>query len=165
MTAINYEDEKTQRVIGWIAENYPTNCSIHMWTMPEIILLIKETQVINPGLDMQQTIQAQASFVNTFFDKRAYYWLKPSVAVRVQIHNDPDPIWREHLELTLDIKENLYSTPFMIKCDDEDFLNGALQTALAEVGELNWFDWYIELHTKGDDEGDYWEIKHFEEDA
>ncbi len=162
---INWPSDQTERVIDWIAERYPVDPERHMWGFAEVVELIRATHIIGPSLDIMQARIMQDVFIETFFNKRAYYWLKPEVAIYVKIKNENDPVWREHLELTLDIRENLYSTPFMVKCDDEDFLVGALQTALAEVGESNWFDWYIELCLEGDDDGDYWEIKRFEEET
>ncbi len=137
----------------------------HLWTLYDIVALIKLTDAIDPSLDIQAFQIAQQHFVLQWFDKGAYYHLKEAVKNQIRIMNEGDPIWAEHYALAADIKENLYSTPFMIKCDDEDFLIGALNTALAEVREPNWFDWSVELILKGDDEGDYYEIQRFEEEG
>lgn len=149
-----------ERIVEWLRDR-PLN---HVWTMAEVVEMIRGCQVISPFLDFQGSIQAQAEFIDMLFEKRAYYHLRDEVKNHILALNDPDPMWVEHLMLTQDIKENLYYTPFMIKCDDKDFLIGALEAALAEVKEPMWFDWYVKFHSKGDDEGDYWEIKRFEED-
>lgn len=158
---MNFNDPQAKRVIHRMAEMYPVD---HLWTLWDIVQLIRYTGIIDPKLDIIASQMAQQHFILQYFDKGAYYHLKSEVKNRILVLNEKDIIWAEHIALTDEIKENLYFTPFMIKCDDRDFLLGALEAALAEVKEPNWFDWYIELHSKGDDEGDYYEIKCFEED-
>ena len=157
-----YNDPLSDSIIGWIAERHSVD---DIWFLRQVIELIKETRAINPYMPIQIYHIEQKKFIDKYFDKRVYFHLKPEVQIRVLARQDPDPIWIEHLLLTEDIKGNLYSTPFMIKCDDKDFLIGALEAALAEVKEPNWFDWYVELILEGDDEGDYYEIKRFEEES
>lgn len=156
-----YNDPLSKKVIEWVSK-YPLN---HMWTLPELIGLIKRIGAINPYLNLLSYRLEQEKFINKYFVKYTYWHLNDDVKDCVSLYLEPDPVWREHLALTKDIRENLYFTPFMVKCDDRDFLIGALETALAEVKEPNWFDWYVELLEEGDDEGDYYEIKRFEEEG
>ena len=157
---IDFNDPKVQHVIDWL-ETKPVD---YLWTMFEIVDGIRVWKLIDLDGSLLEMMQQQKVFTDTYFIKRAYYHLNNEVRNYILASRDPDPIWIEHLMLTERIKEDLYYEPFMVKCDDKDFLIGALETALAEVKEPMWFDWYIEFHSKGDDEGDYWEVKRFEED-
>lgn len=127
-----------------------------LWSSTEIQ---EFTTYVNMTFNLFLTSEEMAIVL---FDRRGashYYQIKSDVKDFISLMSEEDPLMKEHILLSGDIRANLYNTPFMVKCDDYDFVVGALETALAEVKEPEFYNWGVRH-----DYGEYYEIFNFIEE-
>jgi hypothetical protein len=119
--------------------------------------IVKEAQtiILLGGSPDKDDAWAHANmFLQTITDDREegriFPRLKPWAQIVLEDIDDPDPLWREWQELISYVRNNLHDTPFLVECDDYDFVIGACETVIAELPEWKVEDFRVnELEIEG----------------